>query len=66
MGSTEPIGHSAMINLIGAPPPREQILAVPGAHLHLYDKAPRPGRKVGHVTVTGATVDELDERLEKL
>ena len=28
-------------------------LAVPGAHLHLYGKAARPGRKLGHVTVCG-------------
>jgi 5-(carboxyamino)imidazole ribonucleotide synthase len=27
-----------------------QALAVPGAHLHLYGKAARPGRKLGHVT----------------
>jgi 5-(carboxyamino)imidazole ribonucleotide synthase len=28
-------------------------LAVPGAHVHLYGKAPRAGRKLGHVTVCG-------------
>ncbi len=28
-------------------------LAVPGAHIHLYAKSPRPGRKLGHVTVCG-------------
>lgn len=28
-------------------------LAVPGAHIHLYGKAPRPGRKLGHVTALG-------------
>ncbi|MGA1078628.1 MAG: 5-(carboxyamino)imidazole ribonucleotide synthase [Nitriliruptoraceae bacterium] len=28
-------------------------LAVPGAHVHLYGKASRPGRKLGHVTVLG-------------
>ncbi len=28
-------------------------LAVPGAHLHLYGKQTRPGRKLGHVTVCG-------------
>ncbi len=28
-------------------------LAVPGAHVHLYGKTPRPGRKLGHVTVCG-------------
>ena len=28
-------------------------LAVPGAHIHLYGKQTRPGRKLGHVTVCG-------------
>lgn len=28
-------------------------LAVPGAHVHLYGKESRPGRKIGHVTVCG-------------
>ena len=28
-------------------------LAVPGAHIHLYDKETRAGRKLGHVTVCG-------------
>ena len=32
------------------------LLAVPGAHVHLYGKAPRPARKLGHVTVP---LDEL-------
>ncbi len=31
------------------------VLALPGVHLHLYGKAqPRPGRKMGHLTVTAA------------
>ena len=37
--------------------------AVPGAHLHDYGKAPRPGRKLGHVTVTAPDDDELAARL---
>jgi len=41
-----------MVNLIGGHPPLEQLAAIPHAHVHLYGKAPRPGRKVGHVTVT--------------
>ena len=52
LGSTAPRGWSAMVNLIGAVPSTERSLAIPGAHLHLYGKAPRPGRKLGHVTVT--------------
>ena len=33
-------------------------LAVSGAHVHLYGKHPRPGRKLGHVTALAASVDE--------
>jgi 5-(carboxyamino)imidazole ribonucleotide synthase len=32
-------------------------LAVPGAHVHLYAKAPREGRKLGHVTALAADPD---------
>jgi 5-(carboxyamino)imidazole ribonucleotide synthase len=40
-----------MVNLIGSVPAAEHVLRIPGAHLHLYGKAPRPGRKLGHVTL---------------
>lgn len=63
LGSTASVGHSAMLNLIGATPAREAILAVPGAHLHLYDKAPHPGRKLGHVTVRSPDMEGLQTRL---
>ena len=53
LGSTEARGQSRMVNLTGEPPPLEALAAIPGAHVHLYGKAPRPRRKVGHVTVTG-------------
>lgn len=32
-------------------------LAVPGAHVHRYAKAARPGRKLGHITATGTDLD---------
>jgi len=51
LGSPAPLGLSGMVNLIGGWPDPVRILDTPGAHLHLYGKAPRPGRKVGHVTV---------------
>ena len=51
LGSTGLVAHSTMVNLIGKIPSPEKILAIPGAHLHLYGKEPRPGRKVGHVTI---------------
>ena len=52
-----------MVNCIGVMPSRDAVLAVPGAHLHDYGKEPRPGRKLGHVTVVAANDAELATRL---
>ena len=60
---TQPRQHSAavMLNILGelwgasldATPPWDAVLALPGAHLHLYGKRQaRPGRKMGHLTLT--------------
>jgi 5-(carboxyamino)imidazole ribonucleotide synthase len=51
LGATTPIGKAAMVNFIGGLPKTDDILAIPHAHLHLYDKSPRKGRKVAHATV---------------
>ncbi|NNM35332.1 MAG: ATP-grasp domain-containing protein, partial [Gemmatimonadetes bacterium] len=53
LGETGATGHSVMLNLIGRVPALAELLRVPQAHVHLYGKAPRPGRKLGHVNVTG-------------
>ena len=66
LGSTAARGHSAMVNAIGSLPDRAAVLACPSAHFHDYDKPPRAGRKVGHVTVTANTPDERDARLAVL
>ncbi len=50
LGDTSPRGAAAMLNLIGEVPPSESILDMDGAHLHLYAKSARPGRKLGHIT----------------
>jgi 5-(carboxyamino)imidazole ribonucleotide synthase len=63
LGSTAPLGCAAMLNLIGRWPEPSTILAVPGAHLHLYGKAPRPGRKTGHVTLRCDDPATLRERV---
>lgn len=62
LGDTNVRGASAMINLLGAVPPAEALLAVPGAHLHDYGKSSRPGRKVGHITLTADDETELAKR----
>jgi 5-(carboxyamino)imidazole ribonucleotide synthase len=66
LGGTAAHGHSAMINLIGALPERADVLAVPGAHLHAYGKAPRAGRKLGHVTLCARDERSLAERLARV
>jgi 5-(carboxyamino)imidazole ribonucleotide synthase len=62
LGDTAVTAPAAMVNVIGAEPDPAAVLAVPGAHLHLYGKAGRPDRKIGHVTVIGTDERERDER----
>ena len=66
LGSTRPLGFSAMVNLIGAVPPRDALLAQEGLYLHDYGKQPRPGRKVGHCTVVEPTAGGRDRRARGL
>ncbi len=51
LGSTALRGHGTMLNLIGDLPDTAELLKIPGLHLHLYGKVPRPNRKIGHVTL---------------
>ncbi|WP_421159182.1 5-(carboxyamino)imidazole ribonucleotide synthase [Aeromonas dhakensis] len=64
-----------LLNLLGdlwqaGTPDWAALLALPGVHLHLYGKGePRPGRKMGHVTITAAdwpTVEETSQRVRQL
>jgi 5-(carboxyamino)imidazole ribonucleotide synthase len=55
-----------MLNCIGTMPERAAVLAVPGAHLYDYVKEPRPGRKLGHVTITAPDAGECETRLSRV
>jgi 5-(carboxyamino)imidazole ribonucleotide synthase len=66
LGGTAARGASAMLNLVGTMPDPAAILAIPGAHLHLYGKAPRPGRKLGHVTLQADTAHDLERARQRL
>jgi 5-(carboxyamino)imidazole ribonucleotide synthase len=70
-----PLGETALmapavatVNVLGGPAGADlnvnlpRALAVPGAHVHLYGKGARPGRKLGHVTVTGRQPDDVLRR----
>ena len=62
LGGTAALGPCVMLNLIGAVPPLDKLLALHGAHVHLYGKESRPSRKLGHVTL----VDPGAEVVERL
>jgi 5-(carboxyamino)imidazole ribonucleotide synthase len=66
LGSTRLVGISAMVNLIGTLPNIESVLKIPGAHLHLYGKEPRLGRKIGHVTIRTDSEADLQVRLAEM
>jgi 5-(carboxyamino)imidazole ribonucleotide synthase len=69
LGSTELISPCAIANLLGdlwleGEPNFPEALAVPGVRLHLYEKhTPRAGRKMGHLSATGATAEEALRRV---
>jgi len=61
LGPTTARGHAAMVNLIGVIPDDLDALAArsPDVHVHRYDKRPRPGRKLGHVTICAERPEAL-------
>lgn len=58
LGSTASVGHAGMINLIGDIP--DSVRSLEHGVLHDYGKAPKPGRKLGHITVTAETAASRD------
>ncbi|MET0201422.1 MAG: 5-(carboxyamino)imidazole ribonucleotide synthase [Gaiellaceae bacterium] len=60
---------SVMANVLGGPAGEaytdryaEAMAAHPDVKLHGYDKTSRPGRKVGHVTAVGSSLDDVRSR----
>jgi 5-(carboxyamino)imidazole ribonucleotide synthase len=66
LGATGAVGVSAMVNLIGETPDPAAVLEIDGAHLHLYGKPARPGRKLGHVTLVKPQRASLDAALARV
>ncbi|CEG44503.1 phosphoribosylaminoimidazole atpase subunit [Plasmopara halstedii] len=69
------VPFALMVNVLGDPASSEDVsfsllrnsLTVPGAAAHFYGKAGvRPGRKLGHVTITAPSLDELTKRATAL
>ncbi|MBN2607334.1 MAG: ATP-grasp domain-containing protein, partial [Thiotrichales bacterium] len=67
LGSTAPRQPiAAMVNIIGETGPVETVLKMPNAYLHLYDKAERAGRKLGHINLVSDSPEALFEDLKAL
>lgn len=67
LGRTEPrAAWTVMVNILGGPAEgaledrfTQAMTEHPEAKIHTYGKAPRPGRKVGHVNVAGSDLDDV-------
>ncbi|KUJ75598.1 phosphoribosylaminoimidazole carboxylase [Thiomicrospira sp. XS5] len=67
LGDTSPRQPvAAMINIIGETGPVDEVLKMPNAFLHLYDKAERAGRKLGHINLVADSEDALYEQIKQL
>lgn len=63
---THSIGYAGMLNLLGRMPGPLERLENASTHVHDYGKAPRPGRKLGHITVVADSAAERDRRLAEI
>lgn len=63
LGMTDSWGYAAMLNWIGSVPDIAHMPKQPHIHHHLYGKQPRPGRKVGHTTITAEGPAHLQQKV---
>lgn len=63
LGDTSATGFAGMVNLIGSMPDRSRLPPDFRYFLHDYGKVPRPGRKLGHITLLADDAATRDRRL---
>lgn len=66
LGDTRCEIPSIMCNIIGGFPALEEVLKIPGAHMHHYQKEPRSMRKIGHVTICHHDQQKLEEGFQQI
>ena len=66
LGSTTAVGHCFLLNCIGTMLPLHSVLQLPGVHYHTYEKAPKPARKLGHVTLTDKSINRYQKNKRML
>ncbi len=63
LGATDSEGYVAMLNWIGSVPDITVMPRQAHIHHHLYGKEARPGRKVGHTTITALDPGTLQRKV---
>lgn len=66
LGDTQAHQPTCMINIISEKGDIESIMKLPYANVHLYGKSERPGRKLGHITVSADSYEELAWRVKNV
>jgi 5-(carboxyamino)imidazole ribonucleotide synthase len=66
LGSTDLIGVSAMVNIIGCSSFSRDLIGIHNAHLHWYGKEVRVKRKMGHINLVATSHASLGEKLKQL
>lgn len=66
LGDTGMNGMAAMLNWISAFPDSNLAISDIGVHWHIYGKEPRPGRKIGHTTLTAPDPQQLHDKILQL
>lgn len=66
LGDVSPIRYSAMLNLIGSMPQAGIATDAELAWLHDYGKAPRPGRKLGHITIVADNPAQREREIARI
>lgn len=66
LGDVSPVGYSAMLNLIGCLPSNSVDLDSKVCWLHDYGKTPRPGRKLGHITIVADSPAGRDREMARV
>lgn len=66
LASTECVGSSLMVNLIGDVPEISNLLDFGKSNIHLYQKSPKPNRKLGHITYEVENLEQVETKINKL
>ncbi len=67
LGNTHLCGFAGLVNILGDPPGPGCYAELAGsASLHWYEKQPRPGRKLGHMAVSGPEESTVRDHLDRI